>query len=412
MNFLRKRKSTSSDDNIEDIYDNNSSNINKSRKPPNTAFRQQRLKAWQPILTPKTVIPLLFVLACIFAPLGVAIVHTTYNVQNLTIDYTHCDKLKSKNYENVPSKYTSYHFKHHNNNPEFKWKVSNGTDSFGDLEQTCQIEFTLPRDLKPPIYLYYKLTNFFQNHRKYVTSYDLEQLKGKAVKSDDLEDDCKPLKHIDDKIVYPCGLIANSYFNDTFSSPVLLNAKTGSDNETYELSTKKISWSSDLKHKYKKTKYDADDIVPPPNWYKMFPDGYNSSNLPDLSEWELLQNWMRTAGLPTFYKLYGKNTTDTLSSGTYQISIKMNYPVSLFGGTKTMVITTNSVFGGRNMSVGIIYLIVAVVCLVLGIAFLLQHLIKPRRIGDHNYLQGGGVDSGFHEGGNTSGITTSFREQL
>ncbi|KAI7096117.1 hypothetical protein KC316_g21377, partial [Hortaea werneckii] len=28
----------------------------KSRRPPNTAFRQQRLKAWQPILTPRTVL--------------------------------------------------------------------------------------------------------------------------------------------------------------------------------------------------------------------------------------------------------------------------------------------------------------------------------------------------------------------
>ncbi|MBE7181249.1 MAG: hypothetical protein INR71_08580 [Terriglobus roseus] len=42
----------------------------KSRRPPNTAFRQQRLKAWQPILTPKTVLPLLFVVGIIFAPLG------------------------------------------------------------------------------------------------------------------------------------------------------------------------------------------------------------------------------------------------------------------------------------------------------------------------------------------------------
>jgi hypothetical protein len=42
----------------------------KSRRPPNTAFRQQRLKAWQPILTPKTVLPLFFVVGIIFAPIG------------------------------------------------------------------------------------------------------------------------------------------------------------------------------------------------------------------------------------------------------------------------------------------------------------------------------------------------------
>lgn len=35
-----------------------------------TAFKQQRLKAWQPILTPRTVLPTLFIIAILFAPIG------------------------------------------------------------------------------------------------------------------------------------------------------------------------------------------------------------------------------------------------------------------------------------------------------------------------------------------------------
>ena len=35
-----------------------------------TAFKQQRLKAWQPILTPRTVLPTFFLLGLIFIPLG------------------------------------------------------------------------------------------------------------------------------------------------------------------------------------------------------------------------------------------------------------------------------------------------------------------------------------------------------
>lgn len=35
-----------------------------------TAFKQQRLKAWQPILTPKKVLPTLFLIGIIFAPIG------------------------------------------------------------------------------------------------------------------------------------------------------------------------------------------------------------------------------------------------------------------------------------------------------------------------------------------------------
>lgn len=39
-----------------------------------TAFKQQRLKAWQPILTPKTVLPTLFIIGIIFAPIGALLV--------------------------------------------------------------------------------------------------------------------------------------------------------------------------------------------------------------------------------------------------------------------------------------------------------------------------------------------------
>lgn len=389
MNFLRRRKADNLSD---DDSDRPESTLQKSRKPPNTAFRQQRLKAWQPILTPKTVIPLLFLLTAIFAPLGVAIVYYSYNVENLQLDYSKCTELHSSEYEKVPSKYTNWHFRHKNTNPEFQWKVVNSTDAFGDLEQTCFVQFNLPRDLKPPIYLYYRLTNFYQNHRKYVELFDLTQLQGSDVSAGSLSSNCNPLRLSgsgdDEKAIYPCGLIANSFFNDTFSSPVLLNSKSSSNNETYELTEKGIAWLSE-KHRFKNTTYSPSQIVPPPNWHKMYPDGYNDTNIPDVSEWEHLQNWMRTAGLPTFYKLYSKNTTTTFSLGTYELQIKMNYPVSIFGGTKSVVITTNSVFGGRNMSLGIVYFIVAVVCLVCGIGFFLQHLIKPRRVGDHNFLQDG-----------------------
>lgn len=404
MNFLRRRKSNNSSE--DESSAGPVSQIHKSRKPPNTAFRQQRLKAWQPILTPKTVIPLLFLITAIFAPLGVAIIYTTYNVENLLVDYSKCSELQSSLYEQVPSKYTGWHFRHKNTNPDFQWKVVNSTDSFGDLEQICYIQFNLPRDLSPPIYLYYKLTNFYQNHRKYVVSYDLAQLQGSNLGPSALSSDCKPLRlegsGDNEKAIYPCGLVANSLFNDTFSSPVLLNSKSGSDNETYDLTETGISWSSD-KHRFKQTSYTADQIVPPPNWSKKFPDGYNLSNIPDLSQWEHLQNWMRTAGLPTFYKLYSKNTTSTFSLGTYEIQITMNYPVSVFGGTKSLVITTDSVFGGRNLSLGIIYFVVAVLCLVCGIGFFLQHLIKPRRVGDHNFLQ---------EGAGLRDSSTHIREQL
>lgn len=48
----------------------NEDKVKWSKRPANTAFKQQRLKAWQPILTPATVLPTFFLVGLIFVPLG------------------------------------------------------------------------------------------------------------------------------------------------------------------------------------------------------------------------------------------------------------------------------------------------------------------------------------------------------
>ena len=36
----------------------------------------------------------------------------------------------------------------------------------------CQVRIAIEEDIQPPVYFYYKLTNFYQNHRLYVKSRD------------------------------------------------------------------------------------------------------------------------------------------------------------------------------------------------------------------------------------------------
>jgi hypothetical protein len=45
-----------------------------------TAFKQQRLKAWQPILTPKAVIPTFLLIGAIFIPVGIGLLVVSNNV--------------------------------------------------------------------------------------------------------------------------------------------------------------------------------------------------------------------------------------------------------------------------------------------------------------------------------------------
>ncbi|AGO12646.1 AaceriADR170Cp [[Ashbya] aceris (nom. inval.)] len=365
----------SSSENTDRAYSAGSASLSgaqKSKKPPNTAFRQQRLKAWQPILSPQSILPLLILLSAVFVPIGIGLVISANNVQNLVIDYSMCQTMATSEYSPIPRDLVNYHFRS-SVSERPKWRRP--------AEGECELEFEIPNDISKSVYIYYKLTNFYQNHRKYVQSFDLDQLKGKAVPPDKLSDTCQPLAEHEGKVVYPCGLIANSMFNDTFT-PVLRGVDDTAD---YELSNSNIAWRTD-RNRYKKTSYNPADIVPPPNWHSRFPDGYNDNNLPDLSTWEEFQVWMRTAGLPRFYKLALKNERKHLPRGTYRIRIGMNYPVDIFGGTKSFVLTTNSIIGARNMSLGVAYLVVAGISLLFGIVFLAKLIIQPRKLGDHTYL--------------------------
>lgn len=352
----------------------------KSRKPPNTAFRQQRLKAWQPILSPQSVLPLLIFVACIFAPIGIGLIVSATNVQDLIIDYSYCNETaQTDSFVEVPSKYVKYHFKK-GVSVKPSWKLDESDSGIA----SCQLKFEIPNKVKQSIYIYYKLTNFYQNHRKYVESLDINQLKGVAVDPDDLDGSCDPLKSSNNKAVYPCGLIANSMFNDTFTS--FLQGINGTAD--YLLTNKDIAWKTD-RQRYKKTSYNASQVIPPPNWAERFPDGYTDDNIPDVHSWEEFQVWMRTAALPKFYKLALKNESAELPNGTYMMDIGLNYPVSMFGGSKSFVLTTNSVIGGRNMSLGVVYCIVAGISAFFAIVFLVKVIIQPRTMGDHSYLNFG-----------------------
>ena len=96
--------------------------------------------------------------------------------------------------------------------------------------------------MKQPIYVYYELENFYQNHRRYVKSRSDAQLR--SVKDENQIDACKPEDDVNGKPIVPCGLIAWSLFNDTY---VL-----SKNNQTLNVSKKGIAWKSDREHKFGK----------------------------------------------------------------------------------------------------------------------------------------------------------------
>jgi hypothetical protein len=300
----------------------------KSRRPPNTAFRQQRLAACQPILTPIPVIATFFIIGIIFVPIGSIMLVSSNQVVEVEVQYDNC----------------------------------------GDIGTVCNVTLNVNQKMSSPVFFYYKLTNYYQNHRRYVMSRNDAQLQGYEVSSYSSISDCSPIESLDgssssSQFFLPCGLIAYSYFNDTF-------VLTGPNTEAVVPMQKKgIAWSSDLNHKFKNPPSDAPGI-------RVIPDFQDESFIV----------WMRTAGLPTFKKLYRKINVD-LEPGQYTVFIQNNYPVHSFSGEKYVVLSTVSWLGGKNPFMGIAYIVVGSICVVLGVLFTIVHLIKPRRLGDVSYLK-------------------------
>jgi len=261
----------------------------------------------------------------------------------------------------MPSNLIYANFKTKNSSSPYLWRTIQTQAPIGisgslSIDTTeCQLQFDIPNDIGAPVLLFYRLTKFYQNHRRYVKSLDQDQLQGTFRSNASIaSSNCDPLTlGPDGRAYYPCGLIANSMFNDTFFSPTLLNAAGSSDsNTTYMMTNSSIAWSSDSAL-YKQAPYTPDQVVPPPDWALRYPNGYNEDfPIPDISTWQELQVWLRTAGLPTFSKLALRSDNQAMGQGTYQMSIyDCMFPIQrrvLWNHTNILSAQT---FQSRNMVV-------------------------------------------------------------
>lgn len=78
----------------------------------------------------------------------------------------------------------------------------------------------------------------------------------------------------------------------------------------------------------------------------------------------------------------------------------------MFKGTKSIIITTRTVMGGRNPFLGIAYIVVGGVCILLGAIFTVTHMIKPRKLGDHTYLSWNNAPAPKQSAGPSTGMAT------
>ena len=55
------------------------------------------------------------------------------------------------------------------------------------------VEFKVEEDRNDPVYLFYEISNFYQNHRRFLKSRDYPQLSGVYREVDVLKSTCDPI---------------------------------------------------------------------------------------------------------------------------------------------------------------------------------------------------------------------------
>jgi len=284
----------------------------------------------------------------------------------------------------------------------------------------------------------------FQNHRRYVKSRDDGQLAGAyAAPGTGLSTSCDPnASYVTPRnaVYYPCGLIATSFFNDRFDvvTPGVAMDETNIawavdmdshffnptgpqalDNfgtfqylwQTYDqmscysntsanVRVTCITWAQLLRNEAVfgegcaacpagSTPKGQGGIAPPGGWSDFnATDTVGNANAAYGFRDEHFVVWMRTAGLPTFRKLYGtlSNPNGFNEGDVITFSIVPNFEVASFGGTKSLVISTSTPTGGRSGVMGAAYLAVGVISGALGALFLLKQIVSPRKLGDTKFI--------------------------
>lgn len=141
-------------------------------------FKQQMLPAWRPVPSFGSTMIIFGVFGLLFLFLGITLYVMSEQVQGVMVRYDDACLTQT---------------------PIEILDPDNSGCSSADCSQAeiqakkCELEFTVDAKIEAPVYVYYQLDNFYQNHRRYVKSRSNAQLLGEWLTVEDLEDSCTPI---------------------------------------------------------------------------------------------------------------------------------------------------------------------------------------------------------------------------
>lgn len=416
---------SSNNDKQQQEEDNDKNKSNATRRPLDVALTQQRMKSWQPLLDSRYVIAIYLIIGIIFLIVGFVIRNKSNRVIELVGIYESYaptaggDGNGATKMANDDGTSTTKLIK--------GCEIGNNPNAMYKSNTTCQIQLQVPfnmGDMQPPVLVHYQIDNFYQNYRTYQVSYDMAQLLGSLTQDKVSADLCQPLNKLRDSEtgqeikINPCGLIANSLFNDVFTLESIVGPD-GVEIEGAVMNETGIAWKSDLQWKYRQPEGFNYEVCPSceecscegSEWscaepyedqdgtcYRYYyPEDDTTQYLYEtypmtVSPIEGVLNehfvvWMRTAALPNFRKLYGYIDVVIPAGSVLTFSVEANWAVVQSQSSKALVVSDNYIFGGKNHWLGTLFIIVGGVAAVLGVFFLVIQIFFPRKLGDRSYLK-------------------------
>jgi preprotein translocase subunit SecG len=292
-------------------------------KIKNSRFKQQRLPAWRPVPTILSIIIIFSIFGIVFLVLGIVLLIYSNKVKSVELDYTDCG-----------------------------------------ITQNCIRQINIDEKIDGPVFVYYQLNGFFQNSRRYVKSKNIDQLQGNEISD---KEDCSPAVYnkdmdlgdktamdgsdlVPDAVAIPCGLMAKTFFNDTYSFSI--------NGENLYVNEKDITFEKDR------------------DLFKKNP----SMNLQwiDLTDEHFLV-WMRPSGLPNPKKLWGRIEKDLESGTKIDVTIESNYNVGIYEGKKKIILSNATKFGGKNKFLAVSYIVVGALSLICAIVFPIGYKIQQEK---------------------------------
>lgn len=217
----------------------------------------------------------------------------------------------------------------------------------------CTRSVQVPVDMEPPIYLSYVISPYYQNYYDYYNSVNWKQFLG--IDGSGVNGVCSTGTSVTPagNSVYPCGLQASSFFNDTYE----VTGTSIEDGRPIVLDESGIAWDSD----YRRFKNPAGWPNPDSTLWlnERFPQVINNQGVHN----EHFAVWVRVDSFTEVRKKYGQIKQKLLKGQNLTIKINPNYPINPgIKESKELVLSTLSLFGDSNDAFASFFIFAGVAC--------------------------------------------------